>query len=222
MLNSTASNPGLYSTTSGVVSIQVYPALSISGTGTTSTLDDETSNPFNSGSAHAAIGDSDSSDMLTITITQEQTGDRHRHDASQWFPHQQRQLIPASSTTGTEPIRWRSRVGRHDRVARFWCSRRIPVRRARRSTRRFKFPWPMFGTDEERFEYAVEGHRRPRRRRSPVRTIYRRFPRTPAARMLIRVWQFPRCRSAACPRRASPLPRSTIPAGLGSIRPMAA
>ena len=72
--NPAASIASALSITSGVVSIQVYPALSISGTGTTSSQDDKTSNPFDSSSAHATIGDTDSSDTLTIMITQIQTG----------------------------------------------------------------------------------------------------------------------------------------------------
>ena len=60
---------GGFSTTSATASITVYPVLSIGGTGTSASLDDQLSQPFNT----ATIGDSDSADpgeMVTITITQ--------------------------------------------------------------------------------------------------------------------------------------------------------
>ena len=64
---------GGFSTTSATASVTVYPVLSISGTGTTSILDDQTMRPFENGTVNATIGDSDASDLVTITITQ-QTG----------------------------------------------------------------------------------------------------------------------------------------------------
>lgn len=68
--------PGAYSdvTASLSSSIAIYPALSITGTGTTPTHDNQTSNPFNNGSVHAFIGDSDPDETLTITITQQLAG----------------------------------------------------------------------------------------------------------------------------------------------------
>lgn len=62
-------NSGAVSAGSGVSSITVYPVLSVTGTGTTQTQDDTTSNPF----ANASIRDTDgnTSDSLTITITQQ-------------------------------------------------------------------------------------------------------------------------------------------------------
>ena len=65
---------GGFSTTSATASITVYPVLSIGGTGTSASLDDQTSQPFNT----ATIGDSDSADpgeMVTITITQTDAAD---------------------------------------------------------------------------------------------------------------------------------------------------
>ncbi len=52
----------------------VYPALSISGTGTTNTQDDTTATPFDNGSVHATIADTDPTETLTITITQKLNG----------------------------------------------------------------------------------------------------------------------------------------------------
>ncbi len=62
-------NSGAVSALSGTSSITVYPVLSITGTGTTHTQDDTTSNPF--GNASIADTDSDTTDSLTITITQQ-------------------------------------------------------------------------------------------------------------------------------------------------------
>ena len=64
--------PAQFSALSGTSSITVYPVLSITGTGTTQTQDDTTSNPF----GNASIGDTDgdTTDSLTITITQQLSG----------------------------------------------------------------------------------------------------------------------------------------------------
>jgi hypothetical protein len=67
-----ASLPGAFSNTAAQSSITVYPALSIGGTGTTVTQDNVNTDLFNSGGpVHATIGDTDPTDMLTISITQE-------------------------------------------------------------------------------------------------------------------------------------------------------
>ena len=64
---------GAFSAASATASVTVYPVLSISGTGATAILDDQTTRPFENGTVSATISDSDASDLVTIKITQ-QTG----------------------------------------------------------------------------------------------------------------------------------------------------
>jgi hypothetical protein len=75
MLNSSSATTGAFSSAAHSLnsSITVYPVLSITGTGTTLSNDNQTSDPFNNGSTSATIADSYDLDTLTITITQQIT-----------------------------------------------------------------------------------------------------------------------------------------------------
>jgi phage terminase large subunit-like protein len=74
-LDDTTQSPGSggFSANTETASVTVFPVLSISGTGSTSILDDQTARPFENGTVNATIGDSHASDLVTITVTQ-QTG----------------------------------------------------------------------------------------------------------------------------------------------------
>ncbi len=62
-----APGSGAFSTASATSSITVYPVIAISGTGTTNALSGQTPAPF----AGASVADPDTTDTVTITITQE-------------------------------------------------------------------------------------------------------------------------------------------------------